>query len=80
MANGGVNMVTYPHVFVETRRLTEALAADGAFVRAMFFVYVQDVDTQPISLLERPGTNQGKCGFYSSTIKRTKCGRCVHLF
>jgi len=39
-------------VFVETGRLTERFAADGAAMRLMLFVHVQHMNTQSISLFK----------------------------
>ena len=44
----------HPHVLVQTRRLAEALGAHGALVRPVLLVHVQNVDPQPVPLLERP--------------------------
>ena len=42
----------YPHVFVETGRLTKALSTDDALVWSVFLVHVKDVYSQSVSLLE----------------------------
>lgn len=44
----------YPHVFVETGALAEALATHRALVGAVLLVDMEDVDPQAVSLLERP--------------------------
>lgn len=46
---------TDPHVFVETRRLAETLAAQRALVWPMFLVNVQHVNTQTVPFFERSG-------------------------
>jgi hypothetical protein len=43
----------HSHVFIQTRRLAETLAAHGALVWSMLLVHVQDVYAQSITLLER---------------------------
>ena len=43
----------HSHVFIQTRRLAETLAAHGALVWSMLLVHVQDVNAQSIALLER---------------------------
>lgn len=45
----------YPHVFVETGALTEALAAHRALVGAVLLVDMENVDPQAVPLLERSG-------------------------
>lgn len=42
----------HPHVFVETRGLAEALPTNVTVMGSVPLVYVQDVDTQPVSLLK----------------------------
>jgi len=44
---------TDPHVFVEAGRLTKALATQSTFVRSMFLMDVQHVNSQTIPLLKR---------------------------
>ena len=56
-------------MFVETRRLAEALGADVALVRPVFLVHVQDVDAQPVALLKRPATRQSARGVISHELK-----------
>lgn len=43
----------YPNVLIQRRRLAETFATDGALVRTVSLVYVQNVNTQSIALLKR---------------------------
>jgi len=44
---------THPHVFVETRALTEALVTHATLVRPVLLVHVENVNAQAVSLLKR---------------------------
>ena len=57
---------TYPHMFVETRGLTEAFSTDGTFVRPVLLMNMEDVNTEPVPFLERPETQNDR-------IKTTIC-------
>ena len=56
-------------MFVETRRLAEALGADVALAWPVFLVHVQDVDAQPVSLLKRPATSVPEVRLATSSQK-----------
>jgi hypothetical protein len=49
---------TYPHVFVEAGGLAEGFCTHHTFVRAVFLVDMQNVDTKAVALLKRPDCTQ----------------------